>query len=153
MTTVPPPNTSPQQNLGPNVNQADERPDVDISPLLSRLQFNPVVSQFISQQPLVKATIFRAISESFADVVPPVILSTSNVASISTKELILKDFATEPDEMKLKRAAYSMIQPLVGNLAVATCKETLCNAMSNSICEDLIQAGLPKVNLKKKTIK
>ncbi|CAO3600262.1 unnamed protein product [Absidia cylindrospora] len=154
MATGPPPslpaNASPQKldqdqrSFGPNINQADERPEVDISPLLSRLQLNPVVSQFISQQPLVKATIFRAISESFADVVPPVILSTSNIASISTKELILKDFATEPDEMKLKRAAYSMVQPLVGNLAVATCKETLCNAMIGNICEDLIQAGLPK---------
>ncbi|CAO3654186.1 unnamed protein product [Cunninghamella echinulata] len=133
-----------RQTIPNNQLPSDERPEVDISPLLNKLQFNPAISQFITQQPLAKVTIFRAISEAFADVVPPVILTSSNIAAMSTKELVLKDFATEPDELKLKRAAYSMIQPLVGNLAVATCKEPLYNAMVGTIREHLIQAGLPE---------
>lgn len=135
-----------RQAMPNNQPPSDERPEVDISPLLNKLQFNPAISQFIAQQPLAKVTIFRAISEAFADVVPPVILTSSNIAAISTKELVLKDFATEPDEVKLKRAAYSMIQPLVGNLVVATCKEPLYNAMVGTIRDHLIQAGLPEVN-------
>jgi hypothetical protein len=38
-----------------------------------------------------------------------------------------------------------MIQPLVGNLAVATCKETLCNSMVDAIRDELAHIGLPEV--------
>ncbi|KAG0175598.1 hypothetical protein DFQ28_005990 [Apophysomyces sp. BC1034] len=132
-------------NVG-NVGHAvqEGRPDVDISPLLAKLQFNPAVGQIMMQQPTIKSTIFRAITETFGEVVPNVIATSCNIATASTKELILKDFATDPDENKLKKAAHSMVRPLAGNLAVATCKEPLCNSMAASILFHLVEGGLPE---------
>lgn len=44
---------------------------------------------------------------------------------ITTKELVLKDFAMEPDEKKLIRGANLIVQNLAGNLALVTCREPL----------------------------
>jgi len=45
------------------------------------------------------------------------------IAGISTKELVTKDFATEPNEETLRQAAHRMAQKLAGSLALVTCKE------------------------------
>jgi len=47
------------------------------------------------------------------------------IAGISTRELVAKDFATEPNEEKLRRAGHFMAQKLAGSLALVTCKEPL----------------------------
>ena len=43
----------------------------------------------------------------------------------TTRELILKDFASEPNEMKLIKAAHMMISNLAGQLALVQCREPL----------------------------
>ncbi|KAI8371784.1 CCR4-Not complex component, Not1-domain-containing protein [Radiomyces spectabilis] len=123
---------------------ATQRPEVDISPLLAKLQFNPAISQLIAQHSVIRITIFRALSDSFAEIVPPIIIQSSSIVTVSTRDLILKDFANEPDETKLKRAAHSMVLLLIGNLVVATCKEPLCNNMISTTRGSLVQAGVPE---------
>ena len=47
------------------------------------------------------------------------------IACITTKELVGKDFATEPDESRVRKAAALMVSNLAGSLALVTCKEPL----------------------------
>lgn len=61
---------------------------------------------------------------------------------------MLKDFATDADELKLKRAAHSMSSTLSARLAVATCKEPLCNTIIETIRMQVAQANLPEVKIK-----
>ncbi|KAF7724662.1 hypothetical protein EC973_000834 [Apophysomyces ossiformis] len=138
-------NTSQSTSVGRGSTAPEGRLDVDISPLLAKLQFNPAVTQIMLQQPTMKTTIFRAITETFGEIVPNVIATSCSIAAASTKELVLKDFATDPDEIKLRKAAHAMVRPLAGNLAVATCKEPLCNSMAASILFHLVESGLPEV--------
>ncbi|KAL7319889.1 CCR4-NOT core subunit cdc39 [Mucor circinelloides] len=132
--TSPPPATAAQ----------DMRQDIDITPVLAKLQINPAIGQLMNQHPVIKATIFAGVSEAFSEVVPPIITTSANIAAMSTKELILKDFATEPDETRLQRAAHAMVQPLACSLSVVTCKEPLCSAIITVICANLAQNGLPE---------
>ncbi|CEP18731.1 hypothetical protein [Parasitella parasitica] len=119
-------------------------PDIDISPVLAKLQINPAIGQLMIQHPVIKTTLFAGVSEAFSEVVPPIIATSANIAAMSTKELVLKDFSTEPDETRLQRAAHAMVQPLACSLSVVTCKEPLCTAIVSIVCANLVQNGLPE---------
>ena len=74
-----------------------------------------------------------AIERAVGEFLLPVVDRSVAVASISTSQLISKDFAYEQDISKLRRAAHTMNQNLAGSLALVTCKEPLRNSlMSNS---------------------
>ncbi|OBZ85129.1 CCR4-NOT transcription complex subunit 1, partial [Choanephora cucurbitarum] len=119
--------------------------DFDFTPVLSKLQINPAVGQLMMQHPLIKSTVYSGVSEAFADVVPNIIQTSTNIAAVSTKEMILKDFATEPDEIRLRRAAHAMVQPLACSLTVVSAKEPLCSGIISIISSNLIQQGLPEL--------
>ncbi|KAI7901129.1 CCR4-Not complex component, Not1-domain-containing protein [Cokeromyces recurvatus] len=135
----------PPMNNTPNLPSAQNaRQEIDIIPILAKLQINPAIAQLMIQQPIIKSTVYAGISEAFYEVVPPIIATSANIASISTKEMVLKDFATEPDETRLQRAAHAMVQPLACSLSVVTCKEPLYNGIVTVISNNLTQNGLPK---------
>jgi CCR4-NOT transcription complex subunit 1 len=46
--------------------------------------------------------------------VSPVVERSVTIAGIATRELILKDFALEPNEDKMRKAAHLMVQNLAG---------------------------------------
>ena len=48
---------------------------------------------------------------------------------MTTRELIKKDFAMEPDETKMRQAAHLMVSNLSGSLALVTCREPLRQSM------------------------
>lgn len=143
---APPPGPPPMTSIAtpPGVLQPENRPDIDVTPILNKLQVNPAIAQLMIQHPIIKTTVYAGVSEAFQEVVPANIVTSANIAAISTKEMILKDFATEPDETRVQRAAHAMVQPLASSLAVVTCKEPLCNAIVTLIRTNLTQNGLPE---------
>lgn len=64
------------------------------------------------------------------------------IALITTKELVIKDFALEPDEKKLMKGATLIVQNLAGNLALVTCREPLKIALQHTLKTILDQPGL-----------
>jgi len=44
---------------------------------------------------------------------------------ITTRIIGLKDFASEPDELKVKRGINLILQNLAGSLALVTCRDPL----------------------------
>ena len=67
------------------------------------------------------------------------------IAGISTKELVTKDFATEPNEETLRQAAHRMAQKLAGSLALVTCKEPLRSNLSSHVRQFLNEQGFTEV--------
>lgn len=59
------------------------------------------------------------------------------IASLTTKDLVLRDFALEPDEKKLLRAANLTVQSLAGSLALVTCRDPLKVAFQQNLRVDL----------------
>lgn len=123
--------------------QQEARPEIDIAPVLAKLQINPAIAQLMIQHPIIKTAVYAGVSEAFSEVVPPIIVTSANIAAVSTKEMVLKDFATEADENRLQRAAHAMVLPLACSLCVVTCKEPLCTGLITVICANLTQKGLP----------
>jgi CCR4-NOT transcription complex subunit 1 len=69
------------------------------------------------------------------------------IAGISTRELVAKDFASEPNEQTLQSAAHRMAQKLAGSLALVTCKEPLRGNLHSHLRQYLSDYGFTEVRL------
>ncbi|KAE8198560.1 hypothetical protein CF336_g141 [Tilletia laevis] len=96
--------------------------------LINFVVINPQLSLFANNSTL-KRMICAAIERAIREIVTPVVERSVTIASISTRELVTKDFAMEGDENRMRSAAHQMAQNLAGSLALVTCKEPLRTSM------------------------
>lgn len=59
------------------------------------------------------------------------------IALITAKELVLKDFALEPSDVKFLQGANLMVQHLAGSLALVTCREPVRLSLINFLKQAL----------------
>jgi CCR4-NOT transcription complex subunit 1 len=88
-----------------------------------------LLAERLSLKRLLPVALERAIRE----VVTPVVERSVTIACMTTRELVLKDYAAEPDETALRRAAHLMAASLAGSLALVTCKEPLRVSAANAL--------------------
>ncbi|PWZ05343.1 Serine/threonine-protein kinase RUNKEL [Zea mays] len=79
-----------------------------------------------------------ALDKANREIILPVIQRSVTIASRTTKELILKDYALESDNNTITRSAHLMVGTLAGSLAHVTCKEPLRVALYSNL-RNLIQ--------------
>ncbi|EST08344.1 CCR4-Not complex, Not1 subunit, domain of unknown function DUF3819 [Kalmanozyma brasiliensis GHG001] len=108
--------------------------------------FNPQLTMFSSNAAL-KRLIFVAIDRAIREIIAPVVERSVTIASISTRELVTKDFAMEGDEDKMRSSAHQMAQNLAGSLALVTCKEPLRISMIANARTLLLSNGFTEQNL------
>lgn len=82
----------------------------------------------------------------FYQIILPVVERSVTIAGISTRELVAKDFATEPNEEKLRKAGHLMAQKLAGSLALVTCKEPLKSNLATHLRQQLQDHGFNEVS-------
>lgn len=82
---------------------------------------------------VLRQIVHAAVERAIAEIITPVVERSVTIASISTVQLVSKDFAMEPDEEKVRHAAGIMVRQLAGSLALVTCKEPLKVSMTNYI--------------------
>jgi len=59
---------------------------------------------------------------------------------VTTKQLIIKDFAYEPDPDRFRESSYKLVKEMAGPLAQVTCREPLKASMSRSLKTMLSQS-------------
>jgi CCR4-NOT transcription complex subunit 1 len=96
------------------------------------VHINPTIPLF-NQQPNLKKAVYIAINRAIQDIIGPVVERSVMISSITSRELVLKDFAMEPDEAKMLRAAFCMAQNLAGSLASVTSKDPSCASIVNNL--------------------
>jgi len=75
----------------------------------------------------------KAVDSSIVEILPPVVDRSVTIALITTKELVLKDFAFDGDFNKVMRAADLIVQNLAGSLALVTCREPLKMSLTTNL--------------------
>jgi CCR4-NOT transcription complex subunit 1 len=92
-----------------------------------------------------KRCIPPAIDRAIREIITPVVERSVTIACITTRELVLKDFAMEPDETKMRKAAHLTVRNLSGSLSLVTCKEPLrvsmCNQLRNILQQQMQSTG------------
>lgn len=78
-------------------------------------------------------------------IILPVVERSVTIAGISTRELVAKDFSTEVNEEKMRKAGHLMAQRLAGSLALVTCKEPLKSNLAVHIRQFLAESSFADV--------
>jgi CCR4-NOT transcription complex subunit 1 len=124
--------------------------DAHIEGILAQLAQTVVISREFDPSgtnTAFKRAVQVAVDRAVREIVVPVVERSVTIAGISTRELASKDFATEPSEDKLRKAAQLMSQKLAGSLALVTCKEPLRSNLNTHVRAALIEHGFPEVGV------
>ncbi|KAK7350377.1 hypothetical protein VNO77_08930 [Canavalia gladiata] len=74
-----------------------------------------------------------AMDRAIKEIVSSIVQRSVSIATQTTKELVLKDYAMESDETRIFNAAHLMVASLAGSLAHVTCKEPLRGSISTQL--------------------
>ncbi|KAJ5390680.1 uncharacterized protein N7496_001748 [Penicillium cataractarum] len=102
-------------------------------PSLDKILVLPPSASSMVDPSVLRQIVHTAVERAIAEIITPVVERSVTIASISTVQLVSKDFATEPDEEKVRQSAGIMVRQLAGSLALVTCKEPLKVSMTNYI--------------------
>lgn len=75
----------------------------------------------------------NAVDNSIVEILPPVVDRSVTIALITTRELVLKDFAYDGDYERVLEAADLIVQHLAGSLALVTCREPLRMSLTTNL--------------------
>ncbi|XP_038898360.1 CCR4-NOT transcription complex subunit 1 [Benincasa hispida] len=83
-----------------------------------------------------------AMDRAVKEIVTGIVQRSVSIATQTTKELVLKDYAMESDETRIFNAAHLMVASLAGCLAHVTCKEPLRGSISSQLRSSLQNLGV-----------
>lgn len=75
----------------------------------------------------------EAVDASIVEILPPVVDRSVTIALITTRELVIKDFAFDGDSQKILKAADLIVKNLAGSLALVTCREPLKMSLTTNL--------------------
>ncbi|CAM9216626.1 unnamed protein product, partial [Ectocarpus fasciculatus] len=107
--------------------------------LASYVNISPNI-QFFVKNPAMRRVVPLAVDRAIREIIHAVVERSVTIAGVTTKQLVLKDFAEEPNEQNLRSAAHLMISNLAGSMALVTCKEPLRVSIGNHIRSLLAQS-------------
>lgn len=81
----------------------------------------------------IKQLFSEAVESSIVEILPPVVDRSVTIALITTRELVLKDFAYDGDPQKILKAADLIVKNLAGSLALVTCREPLKMSLTTNL--------------------
>ena len=100
--------------------------------LASYVQISPSL-HFFAKFPSHRRIVALAVDRAIREIIQPVVERSVTISCVTTKQLVLKDYALEPNETQLRNAAHLMISNLAGSLALVTCKEPLRISIGNHL--------------------
>lgn len=114
------PNLAAYVNVNPNLTQ-----------LFHQVQGGPLATHVSAD--LLKRSVPIAVDCAIREIIQPVVERSVSIACITAKAIVTKDFAMEPDENQMRKAAQLMVANLAGSLALVTCREPLHTSISTHL--------------------
>lgn len=111
--------------------------------LPSLVNINPSIALF-SSRPNLRALVPHAVDRAIKEVINAVVERSVTISCLTTREIVMKDFAMEPDESVLKKAAQLMVSSVAGSLALVTCREPLRVSLTSHLWSLLLPHCTPK---------
>jgi CCR4-NOT transcription complex subunit 1 len=88
--------------------------------------------------PNIRQLVPHAVDRAIKEVISAVVERSVTISCLTTREMVTKDFAMDPDENVLKKAAQLMVSSVAGSLALATCREPLRVSLTNHLWQLLL---------------
>lgn len=107
-----------------------------------KICFNPHILLF-QNYPHLKQFVKPAIERSIQEWIHPVVDRSIKYALTTCEQIIRKDFALDPDEMRLRTCAHHMMRNLTAGMAMITCREQILSTISTNVKAAFMAALLP----------
>jgi CCR4-NOT transcription complex subunit 1 len=117
---------------------------------IEHLQQSVLISRSIALfqiQPQLRDLVPTAVHQAIEEIISAVIERSVTISCLTTREVVSKDFAMEPDENMVKKAAQLMVSSLAGSLALVTCREPLRVSLNNHLRSMLTPASAKDSNV------
>merc|ERR1711871_901282 len=109
--------------------------------LSAHIVISPSLNFFVAN-PNLRRAVSMAVDRGIRETIQSVVEKCATLARSTTAELVLKDFAQEPNENNLRSAAQLMATNLAGSLAIVTCREPLRISIANHLRSLLAQVNV-----------
>ncbi|KAG1667787.1 hypothetical protein FOA52_010824 [Chlamydomonas sp. UWO 241] len=103
-----------------------------LSPVHTLIVISPQLAQ-VSDRLQLRRVVLSAMDRAILEILTPVVERSVTIACYTTVELLLKDFAMDPDESRMRSAAHLMVSTLAGSLALVTSKDPLRASLANAL--------------------
>lgn len=102
---------------------------------------NQINNPSLSKNELI-STITVSLQNAINEILSQVVERAVNISLVTTRELVIKDFSFDPDDIKFKTATIMCMKSLAGSLATVTCKEPLRIGFINQFRDQLSKRGI-----------
>ncbi|CAG4984058.1 unnamed protein product [Parnassius apollo] len=107
-----------------------------------KICFNPHIILF-QNYPHLKQFVKPAIERSIQEWIHPVVDRSIKYALTTCEQIIRKDFAFDPDEVRMRTCAHHMMRNLTAGMAMITCREQIISTISTNLKAAFITALMP----------
>ncbi|KAJ2954200.1 hypothetical protein O0L34_g2438 [Tuta absoluta] len=116
-----------------------------------KLCFNPHIILF-QNYPHLKQFVKPAIERSIQEWIHPVVDRSIKYALTTCEQIIRKDFAFDPDEVRMRTCAHHMMRNLTAGMAMITCREQIISTISTNLKAAFVTALIPNTPQQKEII-
>lgn len=96
---------------------------ITVSPMIQLFQSHPHLKLYI------RSSIERAIQEWIL----PVVDRSIKIALTTSEQVVRKDFALDPDEVRMRTSAHHMVRNLAAGMAMITCRDQLLSSINTNL--------------------
>lgn len=96
---------------------------ITVSPMIQLFQSHPHLKLYI------RGSIERAIQEWIL----PVVDRSIKIALTTSEQVVRKDFALDPDEVRMRTSAHHMVRNLAAGMAMITCRDQLLSSINTNL--------------------
>ncbi|XP_028158928.1 CCR4-NOT transcription complex subunit 1 isoform X2 [Ostrinia furnacalis] len=107
-----------------------------------KICFNPHIILF-QNYPHLKQFVKPAIERSIQEWIHPVVDRSIKYALTTCEQIIRKDFALDPDEVRMRTCAHHMMRNLTAGMAMITCREQIISTISTNLKAAFLTALMP----------
>ncbi|XP_011335843.1 CCR4-NOT transcription complex subunit 1 isoform X2 [Ooceraea biroi] len=138
---APPANTTPSLPAGPPEPRFNYM-DISIGGIANIAQHITINNQLplFQSHPHLKQFVRPAVERAIQEWIHPVVDRSIKIALTTSEQIVRKDFALDPEEVRIRTAARHMARNLTAGMAMITCRDQILASISTNLKQAFIAA-------------
>ncbi|XP_011168409.1 CCR4-NOT transcription complex subunit 1 isoform X1 [Solenopsis invicta] len=139
--TAPPVNTTPSLPAGPPEPRFNYM-DISVTGIANISQHITINNQLplFQTHPHLKQFIRPAVERAIQEWIHPVVDRSIKIALTTSEQIVRKDFALDPEEVRMRTAARHMARNLTAGMAMITCRDQILASISTNLKQAFLTA-------------
>ncbi|KAG7189600.1 hypothetical protein KM043_017285 [Ampulex compressa] len=138
---APPANTTPSLPTGPPEPRFNYM-DISITGIANISQHITINNQLplFQTHPHLKQFVRPAVERAIQEWIHPVVDRSIKIALTTSEQIVRKDFALDPEEVRMQSAARHMVRNLTAGMAMITCRDQILASISTNLKQAFLTA-------------